>query len=464
MEMSRGFRRFFPDHRRPWYRRRVRATSRFALAVGLALVAGPRPVLAKPAAQVQSQGSPTQGADPVQAAPSAEPPVDPAGRYRACKPGRRWLCCAPGEPCIRSGAARLLLLSLGAIAGGVAGGLLFGLGDRLAGGDPATLLVGTGALAGAGAIVGSVVGRLGGDAPGDPDRIRPITVGLQSDIGATRTLDEVDPSSLGAVFAPTWFFGHGHGRLRLLGHVGGDLISQKEVDPRPQLMSPGAGEEGTRPVTFTDRELSIGLALDLAVAMPYPVLPARWAGFLGPAELRYKPEVQIRRHDVGLAGQERTIERTMLLPLTVGARWHLSQRQRFTIYVGPRFDIVSAARADGELERGGAEIGPLYGEAWYDIDFPFTRLPRKDGEPRRARVNGQLSVGYVHSRFDGRGIEFGPVIGFLGPLVGWWHTRVRPAGWPVALQGGVGVAIGNGVTTSVRLGVVLPDIRSKERR
>lgn len=364
---------------------------------------------------------------------------------------------------MRSGAARLLLFSVGAMAGATAAGILFGLGDRLAGGDPATLLVGTGGVAAVGAIIGSVFGRLGGDAPGDPDRVRPQTLGLHTTIGGTSVLDEVDPTTLSMTFAPTLQFPNEQGRLRLIGHVGGDLVSSADVDPRPQNQSSISGQEGTRPVSLREREFSTGAALDMAVALPYPVMKRRRSKFLGATELRARPEFQYRR-EVFDPGQqdERVVERTMLLPLTVGIRWILSQRQRFTLYVGPRFDFLAFSRPGSDrMHRGGAQTGPIYGEAWYDIDFPFTLRPRRDGKPRRASVNSQLTGGYVHSRFDGHGLNFGPVIGFLGPAVLRWTTRVRPVGWPVALQGAVGARIGNGVSFIVRAGVVLPNIGAK---
>jgi hypothetical protein len=167
------------------------------------------------------------------------------------------------------------------------------------------------------------------------------------------------------------------------------------------------------------------------------------------------------RQEVFDGGQpdERVVERTMFLPLNVGIRWILSQRQRFTLYVGPRFDFIAYSEpGSSKMRRGGTQLGPIYGEAWYDIDVPFTLRPRRDGKPRRAIVNGQLTGGYVHSRFDGHGINFGPVIGFLGPVVLRWTTRVRPAGWPVALQGQVGATLGNGYALSARVGVVLPNL------
>lgn len=359
--------------------------------------------------------------------------------------------------------ARVLLLSLGVLAGAVSAGLLFVLGDRYAGGDPGTFLVGGGALAGVGAIVGAVAGWLGADRPGDPDRVRPETLGLEYAFGSPASLDETSSHRLSFVFAPTYRFPGDDGRIRLFGSLGGLLVKRKDVDPRPQNDQPIAGQDGTAPIVRQQRQLALDVGLDMAVSLPYPVLPRHRSAFLGPAELRYKPEVRIRR-DIfdGGTDDERILERTMFLPLTVGMRWHLSPRQRFTVYFGPRFDFIAYSDPGSkDLHRGDAVLGPLYGEAWFDLDVPFTLGPRRDGRPHRARVNGMFSVGYVHSRFDGRGINFGPVIGFLGPINVAWHTRVRPVGWPVALQGTAGVWIGNGAGLFTRVGVVLPDLQRR---
>ncbi len=362
---------------------------------------------------------------------------------------------------MRSGVARGALLGIGAAAGGVAAAMLFVLGDRNNAGDPATFFVGGGAIAGAGALLGALVGRLGGDGPRDPDRIRPSTVGLDYAFDRPAALDETHPQVMRLTIAPNYFFPDGGGRLRVFGHVGGTLWQERQVDPRPQFQAPIEGQSGTAPVVLRERRLSIGVGADLAVNLPYPVL--RRSAFLGRSELRFKPEFQIRREtiDPGLPS-ERIVERTMMLPLTVGARWALSERQRFTVYFGPRFDRVAFSEPghDG-LRRGGTQLGPLYGEAWYDVDLPMTMRPRRDGVPRRAGVNSQLSLGYVHSRFDGRGFNFGAVIGFLGPVHLRWATRVRPKGWPVAIQGGLGATWGNGFTIAANAGVVLPDLGAR---
>jgi hypothetical protein len=252
----------------------------------------------------------------------------------------------------------------------------------------------------------------------------------------------------------------------LFGHVGGWLVPVREVDPRPQSTEVPAGQAGTAPRVLRQRRLSVGLGVDLAVALPYPVLAPRRSARLGAAELRWRPEVQIRRDAFAPGTSQATIlERTMLLPLTVGVRWHLSARQRFTLYAGPRFDLVAFSDLGSDrLRRGGVQTGPLYGEAWYDVDVPLTPRPRRDGRPRKLDANGQLTLGYIHSKLDGNGFDLGPVIGFLGPLHVGWATRLRPLGAPLAAQLGAFARIGNGNTSvALELGLVAPDVHLRGR-
>lgn len=389
-------------------------------------------------------------------APTATPQPSPAG----C-PRLRALCCTGDNPCVRPGPARALLLSLGALAGAGAAGVLFALGDRLSRSDAATLMVGAGAVAGAGALLGIVAGRSLGDTPALPERVRRETIGLDLRGSGTSVADERRPPTMSLRAAPTWWFADGRSRLRWLAEIGGWTGAAKDTDPRPQVASSGSGTT-TRPVTLQQRRLALGMAFDLAVALPYPVI--RRSAHLGRVELRWRPEFQYRRDWLELNGTSQVVERTMLLPLNVGLRWHVSPRQRFTFYVGPRFDIVSYAQAGGALARGRPNVAPLYGEAWYDLDFAFTERPRRDRRPRRALVVGMFSLGYVHSRFDGRGFNFGPVIGFLGPIHVEWTTRVRPLASRSAFQAAVGAIVGNGLTITGTVGVTLPDLHSKRRR
>jgi hypothetical protein len=394
-----------------------------------------------------------------------EPAIDPKTQRR-----QSWGRCAwHVQPCTRSRAARMLLLSLGLAGGAASAGLLFGLGDRLVQSDPATLLVGAGTLAGVGAVAGAIAGRLGAEGPALRDRVRPATVSLAQSYTGPRFLDEVPAHATLLRFAPNLYMPSdtpsAAARLRLFGHVGGWLVPVREVDPRPQFTEVPAGQVGTSPAVLRQRRLSIGLGLDLAVPLPYPVLAPHRSARMGPAELRWRPEVQIRR-DWFAPGtpQATSLERTILLPLTVGVRWHLSARQRFTIHAGPRFDMVAFSdRGSDRLRRGGAQIGPLYGEAWYDVDVPFTNRPRRDGRPRKLDANGQLTLGYVHAKIDGQGFDFGPVIGFLGPIHVGWATRLRPTGAPVATQIGAFARIGNTTAVGLELGLVAPDLHLPRR-
>ena len=408
---------------------------------------------------------------PITTEPSAEPAPEPATEStpspspapsfvgKSAERRSRWAACIEEvTPCIRPRPARALLLSLGAVSAG----LMFGLGDRLTQSDPAVLLAGLGGLAGAGALTGALAGRLSLDGATLPDRLRPSTASLAYDYRGPLVLDEARPHTMSLRFAPNLFLPSNHGRLRLFGHVGGWLNPKREVDPRPQFNEVPAGQQGTAPSVQRQRNLSLGIGFDMAVNLPYPVLSR--SARLGAAELRYRPEVQVRRdrYDPGTPDSH-LVERTMLLPLTIGARWHLSPRQRFTAYFGPRFDFLAFSDPGSDaLRRGGAQIGPLYAEAWYDIDVPLTPA-RNDGRTRSLIATGQLSLGYIHSRFDGQGFNLGPIIGFMGPLHVGWQTRLRPVGSPVAAQLGAFARIGNGTTLGLELGIVAPDPTLRRR-
>lgn len=330
------------------------------------------------------------------------------------------------------------------------------LGDRLKAGDPAGLLIGGGAVAFLGAVFGSVAGLHGGDRPKLADRLRPATAALEYTSSDLPALDESNPATLSFRFAPNVFFPRDGGRLRVFGSVGGALGDREEVDPRPQNDTRVDGQEGTFPVVLRERRWGLTVGADLAVNLPYPVLAPQRSAHFGPAELRYKPMATVARHtyDPG-SDRERIVERTMFLPLTVGMRWRLSPRQRFTFYLGPRFDFVSHTDpGQRSLHRGRAEMGSFYGEAWYDIDV---RLQRED-VPHEVTVVGQLTLGYIHSRFAGRGFNLAQAVGFLGPGQVTWSMRFRRRGAPWAMQAAVGAWIGSGVTGFARLGVVLPDV------
>ncbi|HFE45621.1 MAG TPA: hypothetical protein ENJ18_09010 [Nannocystis exedens] len=362
--------------------------------------------------------------------------------------GRAWRHCVPGlQTCTRPRPARWLLGALGLTAAGAGTAYLLIVGDSLRAGDPGGLLAGGGLAAFGGALLGGAIGLMGTDRRGDWDRVRPATFALEYASGGPPRWGERHPGELNLRFAPNYFFPDGGGRLRLFGHVGGLLGRESEVDPRPQFDEEQlADEAGTQPLAIEEKKLSLGIGADLAVTLPYPVL--RRSAHLGAAEIRWRPEVEIRRHRYG----DRLIERTMLLPLTIGLRWYLSPRQRFTFYVGPRLDF-SAQAIDGSLDRGLPNIGSLYGEVWYDID-----LPLRIKAAANSRINGMLTFGYKHSRFDGAGINFAAAYGYFGSAYAGWLMRIRPRTGPVAVQLGLGAWIGSGLSAVFSAGAVLPDL------
>ncbi len=301
-----------------------------------------------------------------------------------------------------------------------------------------------------------------GEGPTAPDRVRTSTLSSSLTWGRRAVLGERHPPTMDFRAAPTFTLPTDHGRVRLLASVGGLLGPDEQLDPRPQY----ADEER---VALRERRLELGFAADVAVYLPDPVLSPKRSRFLGRAELRWRPEIQVRRHWFDKDGARRQVRRTMFLPLTVGMRWRLSGLQRFTFYMGPRFDFVTGDDPEGGagapfVPLSSAALGPIYGEAWYDLDVPFSRLVARRGRTPRVQVNGLLTVGYVHSRFDGRGFNISGAIGFTGPLVVSWALRVRPRRAKWALQGEIGTWIGNGAAPFLRLGLVLPDLPPLERR
>jgi hypothetical protein len=284
-------------------------------------------------------------------------------------------------------------------------------------------------------------------------------------------VDEANPDMVRLRWGPTYVFRGGGGHVRVLGNVGGLVGTARDVDPRPQLEQDVEGQSGTQPVVLRERRLIARVGLELASALPYPVLAPRRSPALGAVELRYRPEVRIRRHSFELGDADTEIvERTMVLPLTAGLRWHVSPRQRLTFFAGPRFDLVAYSEPGSRsLARGPAQLGPMYGEAFYDIDVPLTR--RRGSTRRRASRRarpvdavGQLRLGYVHSRFDGLGFDLGAALGFLGPAHASWTMRLRRRRAKTAFQGGVGVWVGGGASVFLTAGVVAPTLGARPKR
>jgi hypothetical protein len=352
---------------------------------------------------------------------------------------------------VRTTSSRLLLAGLGAISSGTSVALIFSAGDRNRLGDPAMAMAGGGLVALGAAVLGGAVSLLGGDGPALPDRITPPTFGLALGLGGSDVSDEALPYRLTGSFAPTWTFPHDRGRLRLRGNFGADLGPQLERDPRPQTTNP----DGTFSVALEGKRWNFDLGLDLALRLPYPLAQRRPA-WLGQLEFRFKPLVFFARDTLTLGDQRRVSERVALTPLNLGLRWHISPRQRFTFYMGPRWDLNSYGEP-GEVVRSKPELGPIYSESWFDLDVPV----QKPARAKRAAVVGQLTLGYVHSRFASQGLNTGSIVGFLGHMVTQFSIRVRPRASLVAYQFDLGARIGGGINPYLRVGIVLPDITHK---
>jgi len=364
-------------------------------------------------------------------------------------------CCVPDEePCHHPGGARgLLTLASGAGLGvGVTGFTL--LGDSLGSGDPYGAVAGVGFVGLTGAGIGAIVGALTArgetrvdDRPGRPT----LWVGLTP--GGTRVYDERVPWGLRLAADPTLRL---HDAVTLQPHLSGSfgLGTTVDVDPRPQLQAETTDQHGTFAPVRRQRSARFAVGADLAIRLPYPLPVARPAR-TGAFEIRWRPTLEVRRRtwDPG-TDEARALEHVALHPALVGFRWHVSPRQRFTVYAGPRIDWIAFTEpGDSTLHRGPPIQAALHAEAWYQVDLPMTP---SGGGP--ASVAGRLNLGYVHSMLDGRSFEIGPMVGFLGPLNLSFDVRIRRRGAPVAFQvtGGWWVGVGGG--PYFELGLVAPDV------
>jgi hypothetical protein len=386
---------------------------------------------------------------PELASETTQPP--PPQMVEPPRPQRRVHRCLPGvEPCVRPTSIRLMLGGIAGLTVATSMTLSLVLGDRSRIGDPVLPLGAGGLVALSAAAIGGVAALLRGDGPTLPDRITPATIGLTLGFTGTSIRDERAPLTMLASFAPTFALPNKLGRIRVLGNVGGKLGEQLERDVRPQTSE----RDGSFATAMTVRALRFDVGLDVAMRLPYPLVRRHPAG-LGQVELRYKPNFWYWSDSLLLGEAERVSQRVMLTPLNFGVRWHLSPRQRFTVYLGPRWDMYGYGEP-GRLAPGKPVLGPIYSESWFDLDVPISSAGR------RAGVVGQLTLGYVHARTLGNGLDFGPVVGFFGQVRTQFALRVRPRGSAVAYQFEAGAQIGASVAPYLRVGVVLPDIGGRK--
>ncbi len=387
----------------------------------------------------------------------ASPPVDPAD-LDACPSLKR--CCVPGEEdCTHPGAARGLLFATTATSATVGTLGFLSAGDSLNSGDPFSQMIGLGAVGLLGSGVGALFSLLApqgeravDDRPGRP------TFRLSLSPGGSGTLDESSPYGLGVQVDPRIDLGP---MASLTPHAGlslglGDSV---DVDPRPQNTQTLDGQDSTFPVALRAWRMRVSAGAELAVKLPYP-MKVRAPLYTGAIEIRYAPRWELRRRvlHVGDDNRRQVVEHNALYPATVGFRWHLSPRQRFTLMLGPRIDwIAFSDPGSGELRRGGANLGSLYGEAWWQVDVPFT-----PNGGRKTSVTGRLNLGYTHSNLDGVGFDLGAIVGYFGPVELSFDLRLRKRGAPVAVQITGGMLFGAGGGPFVELGLVAPSLGTTE--
>ncbi len=365
-------------------------------------------------------------------------------------------CCVEGEAfCIHPAAGRGVLAA-GSLAGAGIGGLVYlTAGDSLRSGEPFTQMMGLGAIGLAGAGIGAIAGRL---APrGEltvPDRPSTPTLTFGLSPHGTSTLDELAPYGVRVALDPTFEL---DGIATIRPHVGFStgLGAAQHVDPRPQHVAAIEGQDATFPVVLRTWSMKLSAGAELSLKLPYPALaPART--YMGRVELRYRPRWELRRRVLQPgAADHQAIEHHALYVATFGLRWHLSPRQRFTLWLGPRIDAIAFTDPGStRLRHGTPNFGSFLAEAWYQLDIPFTP---EDG--MKTHVAGRINLGYVHNNLDGQGFDFGAVVGFFGPIEVSFDLRLRRLGSPVAAQLTAGMILGVGGGPFVELALVAPTLR-----
>ena len=369
-----------------------------------------------------------------------EESVADAPAEQPVRPPSPLLRCADGaEPCVRPHPARigLAVAGVGSLAAGAA--VIFGLGDRGYAGDPAYLLVAGGVMATAGALVGTLFSLPGREGPVTGQRARPLfTVGLEP-AGTAGPNDTVPPIVVLRA-EPTLQLDRAGSTFGL--HVGLGVQPGRETrwDPRWDLAWLSQLEQTGSP---SSREVRFDVSPRLALPLPYPVARGPKAPLTGRVELLWEPAIRLRRYDLlDVDGDSRVVERTSMLPLNFGIRWHLSPRQHFELVVGPRWDLQRLIADPDQLSPGGAQANNFHGEVWYVIDVPFA-----PPGPGALRVSGRLELGYEQWKGDGRSLNVGSIVGYLGPMHLRWTLLMRAASSPLTAMLRVAgiVADGGGV-------------------
>ncbi len=347
--------------------------------------------------------------------------------------------------CRRDGASRAVLGGVGTVVAGAGTWWFLVGGDSYRSGDPAGQAIGIGLVGLGGAMAGAFADLTSAGHDALDDRPARPTARLTLGLGGATALDERAPVSPGFGLDPTLRISDAvQIQPHLAVHPG---LREVDVDPRPQADAAIEGRDTTFPVGRVLRRSRVALGAEATFRV-------RRASTVGSPRFsfRWRPTVEVRTR-TRFPGEPNVARNrhVALLPATVGFRWAVTPRQRFTAFVGPRLDWISAsAPGTTELgEPGGPLWGSLYAEAFYQLDVPVRG--RIAGFDASSRVN----VGYVHSNLDGESFDLGAIIGFLGPVETSVDLRLRRPGAQVAWQLTVGNTFARGGGPHVELGAVV---------
>lgn len=348
--------------------------------------------------------------------------------------GTGW--AAPPTPPPRGGPARLALALAGTGAAAV-GTLWFFEGGIPGAGDPGLALMGAGLMGLVGAGTGAVIHTQSDSEGAFADRVSAPLISAGLSTWGTSVLDETDPATTTLQLQPRiWLSDH----LRLSPATGlsGQLGRALQLETSPQ--------GGLDPILSTTR-----WGLDAAWELRwYPGDRSDRTTGLNQLELITGPIASLRLEhlDHPQTGDQRALRRGQLVPLTLGARWNLSERQRYEVVVGHRLDTLSWSDGAGGPWASSIMPGPLYLLARYDVQIPHPGpIAGLDGRSR-------LRLSYTTSRFDGAGIDVGPVIGYIGPLSVAWDTELQPSRSHLALWLGLAATVAEDSTAMLTLGLL----------
>ncbi len=306
------------------------------------------------------------------------------------------------------------------------------LGDSWNAGDVSTILGGLGLVAAGGAVLGGSIASVYMDESELAWEAGTPTLSLTPTIGGSSTVGEDSPYGLALSASPRLRLSDG-AEFVLAGTVHGDLGWSRELDPRPQ------GEFET---ALQDRHWGLDLEPEFR-AWVSPTVQVRVR-----SQLWVRYDHYIYGGDLG----ENQLRRAAISPVMAGLSWAVSKRQRFWFLVGPRFDHLSwRAPDDAAWSSADLMLGPFAAEGAYEV-----HLPQSDWIPGRWEFHRRLRFRYVHSRFDGDGLNSGAMIGFFGPLELRYDLRARKPEMSWALQGALTVTLSEHGGVGLSLGVVPP--------